>query len=427
MHWPMLANKRRPQSVVGRSMCGTPIAYLIGSGRCGSHYLFCIMAPPQHVKQPRGVAKRRRWRRRRRAMAANGHTPPEWDKARKCWIPADIVQNTAEYLGCVPSLLSFRGVSTGWQGAVSDAVGFLNGRCWNHLKVKFRGQYNCSEVGPLWIAFHLDDAAVIARCAMLCLARRLETLEWPSGADQIDYEHLVTRRLTASEWSYALSKMRYRTVDVSCLRNCPVLKNLDLFYNRGVTDAGIRGLERVPTLEDLDLSWCKQVTDVSFLRSCLALKKLNVTFTSVTDAGIRGLEFIPTLEDLDLSWCQQITDVSFLRNCLALKKLDLSKTSVTDAGILGLEFISTLQGLILYCCEQITDVSCLQNSRALKTLNLCRTSATDAGIRGLELIPTLEMLNLASGKQVHFPAISADLPSSTVDSCPTANRLFLLR
>jgi hypothetical protein len=49
------------------------------------------------------------------------------------FIPTDLVQNTAEYLGRVACLLSFRGVSTEWQGAVSDAVGFLNGRCWNRL------------------------------------------------------------------------------------------------------------------------------------------------------------------------------------------------------------------------------------------------------------------------------------------------------
>jgi hypothetical protein len=39
------------------------------------------------------------------------------------FIPTDLVQNTAEYLGRVAGLLSFRGVSTEWQGAVSDAVG----------------------------------------------------------------------------------------------------------------------------------------------------------------------------------------------------------------------------------------------------------------------------------------------------------------
>jgi hypothetical protein len=43
------------------------------------------------------------------------------------------VQNTAEYLGRVAGFLTFRGVSTEWQGAVSDAVGFLNGRCWNRF------------------------------------------------------------------------------------------------------------------------------------------------------------------------------------------------------------------------------------------------------------------------------------------------------
>jgi hypothetical protein len=50
------------------------------------------------------------------------------------FIPTDLVQNTAEYLGRVAGLLSFRGVSTEWQGALSDAVGFLNGRCWNRLE-----------------------------------------------------------------------------------------------------------------------------------------------------------------------------------------------------------------------------------------------------------------------------------------------------
>jgi hypothetical protein len=291
-------------------------------------------------------------------MPANTHTPLERDETMKCWIPADLVQNTAEYLGRVPSLLSFRGVSTGWQGAVSDAVGFLNGRCWTQLEVKFRGQTYCSEVGPLWSAFRLDDVAVVARCAMLCLVHRLETLEWKYGADPIDFEHLVARGLTASEWSYAVSKMRYRRLDVSCLRNCPVLKILNLYSNNSVTAAGIRGLELIPTLEDLDLSSCKQITDVSFLRSCRALKKLALSSTNVTDAGILGLAFIPTLEEFNLCYC-----------------------------------------------EQITDVTCLQNCHALKTLHLCDTNVTNAGIRGLELIPTLKMLNLGSCKQLHplFP------------------------
>jgi hypothetical protein len=41
---------------------------------------------------------------------------------KKRWIPADLVQNTAEYLGRVAGFLSFRGVSITWQGAVSDGL-----------------------------------------------------------------------------------------------------------------------------------------------------------------------------------------------------------------------------------------------------------------------------------------------------------------
>jgi hypothetical protein len=59
-----------------------------------------------------------------------------------------------------------------------------------------------------------------------------------------------------------------------------------------VTDAGIRGLELIPTLEDLDLAGT-QLTDVSCLRDSRGLKKLNLWSTGVTDAGIRGLELIP--------------------------------------------------------------------------------------------------------------------------------------
>jgi hypothetical protein len=59
--------------------------------------------------------------------------PPCRHTTLKRWIPLDLVQNTAEYLGRVASILLFRGVSTGWQDAVSDAVGFLNGRRWARL------------------------------------------------------------------------------------------------------------------------------------------------------------------------------------------------------------------------------------------------------------------------------------------------------
>jgi ribosomal protein S30 len=105
-------------------------------------------------------------KRARDAPTTKHCTPKIPAQPRKRWIPLDLVQNTAEYLGRVPSLLSFRGVSTGWQDAVSDAVGFLNGRCWTEL------EYD----RPLWTALGLDRRYTVARLAVLCLGRRLKTL-----------------------------------------------------------------------------------------------------------------------------------------------------------------------------------------------------------------------------------------------------------
>jgi Leucine-rich repeat (LRR) protein len=329
---------------------------------------------------------------------------------KKRWIPLDLVQNTAEYLGRVSSLLSFRGVSTGWQGAVSDAMGFVNGRCWTELKWNSR-----------WTMF--------VRCKLLCLVHRLETLEWRYVNDLDFVLRLLGENNTVLTTLYLnVSNSSKRTADASCLRSCCALKKLVL-SRTSVTDAGIRGLELIPTLEDLDLSSCKRITDVGFLQSCRALKKLDLSYTTVTDRGIRGLEFIPTLKDLDLSSCTRIMDVSCLRSCRGLTKLDLTNTGVWDAGILGLELIPTLEDLKLSNCGRITHVSCLRSCPALKKLFLSYTSVADAGICGLELIPTLEELNLWGCSQVHDLSVLQNRPllrlaALFATKTTTANRHF---
>jgi hypothetical protein len=104
---------------------------------------------------------------------------------------------------------------------------------------------------------------------------------------------------------------------------------------------------------------------VSCLQSCRALKKLDLARTNVMDAGIRGLELIPTLEVLNFHGCDDITDVSCLQSCRALRGLVLIRTKVTNAGIKGLELIPTLQVLSLKDCEEIEDLSALPNRPGL--------------------------------------------------------------
>jgi hypothetical protein len=332
------------------------------------------------------------------------------------WIPADLVQNTAEYLGRVPSLLSFRGVSTAWHDAVSDAVGFLNGRCWTELE----------KDGPLWTLLCHDHVSVVARCAILCLARRLEILDWGYTPDHLDFALRLlgenNMALTALSLTARFTSDCKRTPNLSRLRSCRALKILSL-SGSSTTPAGIRGLELVFTLEDLSLCVCGQLTDVSCLQTCPALRKLDLSCSGVTDAGIRGLELVPTLEEICLSDCTQITDVSCLQKCRALKILNLMNTSMTDAGIRGLERTITLEDLSLWECKQITDVSCLQTCRALKNLNLRESSVTDTGIRGLELIFTLERLYLNGCEQVHDLSALRTRPFLRVFAAQTASAL----
>jgi hypothetical protein len=100
----------------------------------------------------------------------------------------------------------------------------------------------------------LDDDDVVTRCALLCLAHRLETLEWRYATDKLDFamrllgeNNMVLTALSLKE----LHRMYRRlTTDVSCLQNCRALKQLNLEVT-GVTDAGIHGLELIPTLEQL--------------------------------------------------------------------------------------------------------------------------------------------------------------------------------
>jgi hypothetical protein len=102
------------------------------------------------------------------------------------FIPTDLVQNTAEYLGRVAGFLSFRGVSTEWQGAVSDAVGFLNGRCWDRLECHEHEGFSPVDSDKLWTRLRLDDAAVVDRCAVLFPRPRLAALscDWSSDLSE---------------------------------------------------------------------------------------------------------------------------------------------------------------------------------------------------------------------------------------------------
>jgi Leucine-rich repeat (LRR) protein len=397
------------------------------------------------------------------------------------FIPTDLVQNTAEYLGRVAGFLSFRGVSTEWQRAVSDAVGFLNGRCWDRLECHEHEGLSPVDSDELWTRLRLDDAALVDRCAVLFLRPRLAALscDWSSS----DW---IPRRLfgETNEALVTLSGAWVPRHDLSCLLGCVALRELSL-RSRWVTNASFARLgPLLARLDKLDLSECKELQAISNLAPATSLRELNLArsgvadlgeldklaaletldvtnictedlsilrqcprlvtltakgditalediihaappslvdcrlhiddavraldsrslsclrrstilkFSDVDNASLQGLEGMPSLVQLDLSRTRA-DDVRSLAGCCALKKLMLQGSSVTDVGIIGLERIATLEVLNLAYCWQITSVTSLRRCTALRELILDGTRVTDAGIAGLECIITLTRLSLA--------------------------------
>jgi Leucine-rich repeat (LRR) protein len=464
----------------------------------------------------------------------------------KPFIPADLVQNTAEYLGRVAGLLSFRGVSTEWQGAVSDAVGFLNGRCWNRLECN--DEYSSSVVSDeLWTRLRLDDVTVVACCAVLCLRPRLETVTFRRSSSawiplrvlgetnetlvtlnlqgaplhdlscllgcvalrelslqgnqvtnesfarlarllarlhkldlseceqlkaisnlapatslrELNLAYSCVQDLRGLEELVALETLDVTNIcseDLSILLQCPRLVTLTVngdiialeriihaappslvdcrleVFNaaldsrslsclrrstvltfRDLDNASLQGLEDIPSLVQLNLLGTG-ADDVRSLAGCRALRKLRLTDTLVTDVGIIGLERIATLEVLNLAGCGQITSVTSLRHCTALRELTLDGTRVTDAGIAGLECIITLTKLSLWNCNFITSVFSLRRCPSLRELNISDTAVTSAGIGGLDEIGTLQCLK-AGGR--------AQIDASTLRRCQSLREVEL--
>jgi hypothetical protein len=196
---------------------------------------------------------------------------------------------------------------------------------------------------------------------------------------------------------------------LSCLRRCTVLKFSDL------DNASLQGLEAIPSLEQLDLSHTC-VDDVRSLAGCRALRVLMLTSSSVTDVGILGLERIATLEVLNLADCSRVTSVTSLRHSIALRELILDWTSVTDAGIAGLECIVTLTKLSLVNCNLITSVCSLRHSSSLRDLDISDTVLMAAGTTGLDGIGTLQCLKAKR---------CAQLDASTLRRCRSLREVVL--
>jgi hypothetical protein len=244
-------------------------------------------------------------------------------------------------------------------------------------------------VDGLWARLRVDDAAVVARCAVLCLRSRLETVTCGWFSLRVWFPLRLLGE--TNEALVTLSLHGARPVDdLSCLLGCVALRELSL-QGTQVTNESFAGLgPLLARLHKLDLSKCKQLKAISNLAPATSLRELNLADSDVAD--LRGLEKLVALETLDVTGIST-EDLSILRQCPRLVTL------TAKGDITALESIIHAAAPSLVDCRLHIDrpvraldsrsLSCLRRSTVLKFSGL-----DNASLQGLEEIPSLEQLDL---------------------------------
>jgi Leucine-rich repeat (LRR) protein len=137
--------------------------------------------------------------------------------------------------------------------------------------------------------------------------------------------------------------------------------------------------------------------DVAYVAQIPSLKRLDLSFSLVTDKGIKELEQLKQLEELNLETVEALTDASmnYIKNIPTLKKLNVRGVDVTDVGMPAIAQMTGLRSLDL-SHTMLEDVG-LENLPALTNLEelyLGGDMITGINLNFLKLLPKLKKLSL---------------------------------
>jgi Leucine-rich repeat (LRR) protein len=205
------------------------------------------------------------------------------------------------------------------------------------------------------------------------------------------------------------------------LLDFPKLVQLDLSHTR-ISDEGLLRLAPAAQIEDLNLLYAEQVTDLgtNAIKRWHRLKSLNMRGTRVADDTLAIVGELTQLETLDIA-NTNVTDAGLenLAPLTKLKHLALGRTRVDESTFAILRLLSTLESLDLSGPRGAVRnqrgrtsgpmpealVSAIADLKELRTLKLGHSEIDATGLRKLAVLRKVEKLGLECCPRVDDAAL----------------------
>ncbi|KAL5202041.1 hypothetical protein ABZP36_012993 [Zizania latifolia] len=259
---------------------------------------------------------------------------------------------------------------------------------------------------------HLADA----------LLRRLaeERLLFPSllevfqhSVEEIDLSGYIA---VDAEWLAYLGSFRY-------------LRVLKLADCKNVNSSAVWALSGMSTLKELDLSRCSKISDagIKHIASIESLEKLHVSETRLTDNGVMAISSLKNLHLLDLGGIR-ITDkpLHSLQVLTQLEHLDIWGSEITNEGASVLNAFTCLRFLNL----SWTRVTCLPIIPTMRCLNMSECTIHSIGNGDSKVLIPLEKFIMSKASfgsidEIFLSIVASSLTYLDMSNCSLSNLKFL--
>ncbi|RHW74440.1 leucine-rich repeat protein (LRRP) [Trypanosoma brucei equiperdum] len=199
---------------------------------------------------------------------------------------------------------------------------------------------------------------------------------------------------------------------------CKTLQQLGLSSCKRLRD--VSPLTQIASLEELNLSRCENLKEVGALYRLsrlfrLDLRGVHLTYrvvyslskcTGLTELyvssceGLSGVAWLSNLEslgDLDIQWRKNLKHTGDVLACLPLLRvLDLSGTSISNESLWNISESKLLRRLDLSFCGGVKDISPISDIVTLEELNLKGCTSITEGVDKLGNLVNLHLLNMSN-------------------------------